>query len=62
MGKVEVLSLTQSELGETVEEVDCEIFDETKTGFKQGLNSSFTFIKYTSTDKIFEKNSRFHVK
>ena len=41
VGKAEVLSLTQSELGETVEEVDCETFDETKSGIKQSLNSSF---------------------
>ena len=41
VGKVEVLSLTQSELSDTVEEVDCETFDETKSGFNQGLNSSF---------------------
>ena len=41
IGKVEVLGLTQSELSDTVEEVDCETFDEAKSGFKQGLNSSF---------------------
>ena len=41
LGKVEVLSLTQSELRETVAEEDCGTFDETKTGFKQGLNSCF---------------------
>ena len=41
VGKVEVLSYTKLELRETVEEVDCETFDETKNGFKQGLNSSF---------------------
>ena len=33
-GKVEVLSLTQSELRDTVEEVDCETIDEAKSGFK----------------------------
>ena len=41
MGKVEVLRLTQSELGNTVEEVNCDTFDDAKSGFKQGLNSSF---------------------
>ena len=41
IGKVEILSLTQSELRDTVEEVDRETFDEAKRGFKQGLNSSF---------------------
>ena len=39
--KVEVWSLTQSELRNTVEEVDWETIDDTKSGFKQGLNSSF---------------------
>ena len=39
VGKDEVLSLTHSELRDTVDEVDCETFDETKSGFKQGLNS-----------------------
>ena len=34
-GKVEVLSLTQSELRDTVEEVDCETIDEAKSGFQQ---------------------------
>ena len=34
-GKVAVLSLTQSELRDTVEEVDCETIDEEKSGFKQ---------------------------
>ena len=34
-GKVAVLSLTQSELRDTVEEVDCETIDEAKSGFKQ---------------------------
>ena len=33
-GKVKVLSLTQSELRDTVEEVDCETIDEAKSGFK----------------------------
>ena len=33
-GKVEVLSLTQSELRDTVKEVDCETIDEAKSGFK----------------------------
>ena len=40
--KVEGLGLTQSELSDTVEDVDCETFDEVKTGFKKPcLNSSF---------------------
>ena len=39
VAKIEVLSSTQSELRDTVEEVDCETFDETKSGFKQDLNS-----------------------
>ena len=39
VAKIKVLSSTQSELGDTVEEVDCETFDETKSGFKQDLNS-----------------------
>ena len=33
VGKVEVLSSTKSELRDTVEEVDCETFHETKIGF-----------------------------
>ena len=41
MGKVEVFGLTQSELSDTIQEVDCEIFYEAKTGRKQDLNSSF---------------------
>ena len=39
VAKIKVLSSTQSELRDTVEEVDCETFDETKSGFKQDLNS-----------------------
>ena len=38
IGKVVVLHLTHSELSDTVEEVDCETFDEAKTSFNQGLN------------------------
>ena len=34
VGRVEVLSSTKSELRDTVEEVDCETFHETKIGFK----------------------------
>ena len=41
VSKVEILSLTQSLLKDTVEEVDCETIDEKKCSFKQGLNSSF---------------------
>ena len=41
VGKIKVLSSTQLELRDIVEEVDCETFDETKNGFKQDLNSSF---------------------
>ena len=39
VAKIKVLSSTQSDLRDTVEEVDCETFDETKSGFKQDLNS-----------------------
>ena len=39
VAKIKVLSSTQSELRDTVEEVDCKTFDETKSGFKQDLNS-----------------------
>ena len=50
VGKVEVLSLTQSELRNTVEEVDWETIDETKSGFKQGLNSSFDCLSWLNLD------------
>ena len=50
VGKVEVLSLTQSELRNTVEEVDWETIDETKSGFKQGLNSSFDCLPLLNLD------------
>ena len=34
VGKIEVLSLTQSELRDPAEEGNCETIDETKSGFK----------------------------
>ena len=50
VGKVEVLSLTQSELRNTVEEVDWETTDETKSGFKQDLNSTFHCLSLLNLD------------
>ena len=53
VGKIEALSLTQSELRNTVEEVDWETIDETKSDFKQGLNSSFDCLPLLNLDANF---------
>ena len=50
IGKVQVLRLTQSELSDAVEEVDCETFDKAKSGFKRGLNSSFDCLPLSNLD------------
>ena len=50
VGKIEVLSLTQSELRNTAKEVDWETIDETKSGFEQGLNSSFDCLPLLNLD------------
>ena len=50
VGKIEVLSLTQSELRNNAKEVDWETIDETKSGFEQGLNSSFDCLPLLNLD------------
>ena len=44
------LSLTQSELRNTVDEVDWETIDETKSSFQQGLNSNFDCLPLLNLD------------
>ena len=44
------LSLTQTELRNTVDEVDWETIDETKSSFQQGLNSSFDCLPLLNLD------------
>ena len=41
--KEQLKELREAELRDTIKEVDCEIFDETNSGFKQYLNSNFKF-------------------